>query len=576
MNPIPLEFSVWVIPYGAMALITSGIAFVAWSRREQQGAIGLFFDQVGLMLAALVLVLLVSATDPALKAFLWKAMFVPLYLAALAWTHMALSYADSKHLINRYTAWGAVVSGVALAIGMFAPVTGQYFLADWTMEGGVFRIEPGGLFWVMIFGWVAPQFGTGAVALGRLFYKQSGFGPQLALLITGITIVFASHLLFPLQRVPVEVGPLGSLVKTLLFLTAILRYGMLDVAPVAREKLVENMNDPVLVINENDRIADLNPAAKQLVGVEPEQRVEGGTLSQVLADEDDVLLGYVQAAEGIMAEGAGDDAQLVQENVALPVKGEGRHFDLVISPLVSRGGEVRGKLIVLRDISELKRRERELREEQERSQALLLNILPARVVEQLNETEEYVADSFEEATVLFADIVNFTSYAQNRPAREVVRILNDIFTRFDRIVNQKGLEKIKTVGDEYFVASGVPEFRSDHASAVAELAWELQEEVAHFQGSNGAPFQLRIGINSGPLVGGIIGEEKFIYDVWGHTVNLGSRMESQGVPGEIQVTPAAKKAIEEQSDGRFAFERRGPIHVKGTGEITTFFLRSAR
>ena len=572
IHEISLSFSLWVIPYGAMVLITLVIARVAWTRRDEQVAIGLFFDQIGLMLAALVMVLVVSVNEPELKALLWKVLFVPLFVAALAWTHMALSYADSKHLINRVTVSVAVGLGVVIVVLMFAPVTAQYFLADWTLESGTFRIEVGLLFWGMIFLWVAPQFATGAVELGRLFYKQSGFGPQLGLLISGIAIVFGAHLLFPLQLVPVEIGPLGSLVKTLFFLTAILRFGMLDVAPVAREKLVENMNDPVLVINENDRIADLNPAAKQLVGAEPDERIEGSTLSRVLADEEHVLLDYVQSAESTLEKKTSGEGQLVQENITLPVRGENRHFDLVISPLVSRGGEVRGKLIVLRDITELKHRERELQEEQERSQELLLNILPAKVVEQLNESNEYVADTFEEATVLFADIVNFTSYAHDRSAGEVVRILNDIFTQFDRIVNERGLEKIKTVGDEYFVASGVPDSRADHAAAVAELALALQEKVAEFRWDDGAPFQLRIGINSGPLVGGIIGEEKFVYDVWGDTVNLGSRMESQGLPGKIQLTPAAKKAIEEQAEGRFTFERRGIIRVKGKGELTTFFL----
>lgn len=186
----------------------------------------------------------------------------------------------------------------------------------------------------------------------------------------------------------------------------------------------------------------------------------------------------------------------------------------MIQPLVSRGGEVRGKLIVLRGITELKSRERELKNEQERSQELLLNSLPAKIVDQLNRKERYVADTFDKATVLFADIVDFTSHTHNRLAGEVVRILNDIVTRFYRIVNERGLEKIKTVGNEYFVVVGVPEPREDYAAAIADLVLDLQEEMSNFQWDNNVPFQLCIGINSGPLVGGIISEEKFMYDVW--------------------------------------------------------------
>lgn len=220
---------------------------------------------------------------------------------------------------------------------------------------------------------------------------------------------------------------------------------------------------------------------------------------------------------------------------------------------------------------ELKTARQEIKEEQEKSEELLLNILPATVSRQLKKGKD-VAEQFDEATVLFADIVEFTPLANNLPAHEVVEILDDMFSALDRLVSEHGLEKIKTIGDEYFVAAGVPEPMDHHAVRMAELAVAMKEEVQGFTRDDGRPFQLRMGMNSGPLVGGIIGEEKFVYDVWGDTVNLGSRMESQGVPGKIQVTSATKDLIQRQGNGRFAFEERGTIDVKGRGEMITYFL----
>lgn len=572
LGELSFSGSVWAVPYLIMTLMTAGIAVVAWSYRGRQGAIGLFYDQIGLTVTAVVLMLMLTVTDPAAKAFFWKLMFVPLFLASVAWTHMALDYSDSKYLINRYTTSLSIGTGFVFLGIIFTPETSQYFLADWKMVAGTLQIEVGLLCWVFIFSWVAPHFAIGAVQLGRLFYKGSGFGPQLILLIGGISIVFGAHLLYPLQLVPIEIGPLGSLVKTIFFLAAIFWFGMFDVAPVAREKLVENMDDPVLVINENDRIADINPAAKQLIGANRNAQLTGEEITNIVGDQGDVLLDYLQSADQNLDGNRNDDGVLVQDEVAVPVDGETQYYDLVISSLLSRSGEARGRLVVLRDISELQRRERELREAQQRAEELLLNILPEEIVSELDETGDYVADTFQEATVLFADIVNFTSYAHGQPAKDIVKVLDGMFSRFDRIVNEMGLEKIKTIGDEYFVASGVPESREDHASAAAELALRLREEVEHFNRDSGESFQLRIGINSGPMVGGIIGEDKFVYDVWGHTVNMGSRMESYGKPGKIHVTLATKKAIEKHAPGRFSFEERSPINVKGKGELTTYFL----
>lgn len=215
----------------------------------------------------------------------------------------------------------------------------------------------------------------------------------------------------------------------------------------------------------------------------------------------------------------------------------------------------------------------DLEQEREKSEKLLTNILPEEISERLKAGED-VSEKFDEVTVLFADIVEFTPIADHYEADEVVSILDEMFSSFDDLVNEYGLEKIKTIGDEYFVAAGVPERIDKPALRMANLAIDMKNEVQNHQRHDGSPFRLRCGMNTGPLVAGIIGKEKFVYDVWGDTVNIGSRMESQGEPGKIQVTPSTKKRIEEQDDNsEFQFEERGAIDVKGKGKMNTYFIQ---
>jgi class 3 adenylate cyclase len=170
--------------------------------------------------------------------------------------------------------------------------------------------------------------------------------------------------------------------------------------------------------------------------------------------------------------------------------------------------------------------------------------------------------------VLFADIVDFTRRSERIAPEQVVQALNDLFSVFDQHARQRGLEKIKTVGDAYMVAGGLPDPRPDHAEAVIEMALAMRDEVARRSDPGGQPLAVRIGIDTGPVVAGVIGTSKFSYDLWGDTVNTASRMESQGVAGCIQVTA---RTYEHLRDG-YRFERRGPIPVKGKGEIVTYFL----
>ncbi len=210
-----------------------------------------------------------------------------------------------------------------------------------------------------------------------------------------------------------------------------------------------------------------------------------------------------------------------------------------------------------------------LRQEQAKSEGLLLNILPQSIVEQLKEKPDLIAEQYDEATFLFADIVGFTGLSAAMPPEEVVKLLNEIFSAFDQIVERQGLEKIRTIGDSYFVAGGLPIRREDHAEAAAEMALQMQKAIANFQWSNGESIKLRIGINSGgPVVAAVIGIKKFAYDVWGDTVNIASRMESQGVPGKIQVTAATYEKLRD----KYLFEERGAIAVRGKGEMTTYWL----
>ncbi len=211
-----------------------------------------------------------------------------------------------------------------------------------------------------------------------------------------------------------------------------------------------------------------------------------------------------------------------------------------------------------------------LRLAQKKSDHLLLNILPAAIVENLKKGEGSPAERFESATVLFADIVDFTSIAAIISPLELVKFLNKIFSKFDELTEKHNLEKIKTIGDAYMVAGGLPVPRADHAEAIANMALDMQDAIADFQTDTGEPFQIRIGIHTGPVVAGVIGTKKFIYDLWGDTVNVASRMECQGLPGYIQVTSAVYELLKD----RYVFEERGAIAVKGKGDMIAYWLKA--
>ncbi|HEY9873504.1 MAG TPA: adenylate/guanylate cyclase domain-containing protein [Candidatus Obscuribacterales bacterium] len=243
-------------------------------------------------------------------------------------------------------------------------------------------------------------------------------------------------------------------------------------------------------------------------------------------------------------------------------------------PKLSRWFEVRvfpsyaGLSVFLHDITRRKAVEVALEFQKEQSDRLLLNILPEPIAQRLKLLETNIADSFAEVTIMFADLVNFTQLASQLSPTELVSLLNQIFSTFDHLSEKHGLEKIKTIGDAYMVVGGLPMPQSDHAEAIAEMALDMQQAIEEFNTAKGTNFSLRIGINTGPVVAGVIGTKKFSYDLWGDAVNTASRMESHGVVGGIQVTETTYQLLRD----KYLFEDRGLIQVKGKGEMNAYLL----
>ena len=222
----------------------------------------------------------------------------------------------------------------------------------------------------------------------------------------------------------------------------------------------------------------------------------------------------------------------------------------------------------VRDITDRKSTEDELHKQRLKSERLLLNVLPQAIAERLKRGQKIIADSFTEATVLFADLVGFTELSTRISPTELVKLLNSVFSKFDQLADHHGLEKIKTIGDAYMVVAGLPLPRADHVRAIADIAIDMQREITKIKVQDGRPLSLRIGIHTGPVVAGVIGIRRFTYDLWGDTVNVASRMESQGEPERIQVTEAVYNRLK----NGYSFERRGEIAVKGKGDMLTYWL----
>lgn len=210
--------------------------------------------------------------------------------------------------------------------------------------------------------------------------------------------------------------------------------------------------------------------------------------------------------------------------------------------------------------------------EREKSESLLLNILPKEIAEILKNTGGTIADDYDQVSILFADLVNFTPLSAELSPSEMVGLLNEIFSHFDSLVDQCGVEKIETVGDEYMAACGVPRANANHAQAIARLALEMSAYIASFPPRYERRLEIRIGIHSGPIVAGVIGRKKFAFELFGDTVNTANRMQSHGIPGKIQITHATHELLKDE----FVCEPRGKVMIKGKGEMETWFLMGSK
>ncbi|MBD2176998.1 PAS domain S-box protein [Pseudanabaena sp. FACHB-1998] len=266
------------------------------------------------------------------------------------------------------------------------------------------------------------------------------------------------------------------------------------------------------------------------------------------------------------------EMHIIQRKVNPDKLGQSIWLDISKLPIIDADGKTIGILGVLDDITQRKLAEEALYAEQEKSERLLLNILPKVIADRLKQSHGVIADSFESVTVLFADIVNFTKISSELSPQDLVDLLNLIFSNFDTLSETYGLEKIKTIGDAYMVAGGIPLPNENHAEAIASMALEMVQKVNELRELTGRKLQIRIGIHTGAVIAGVIGTQKFIYDLWGDTVNIASRMESHSEVGKIQVTSETYELLKDQ----FELIERGAIEVKGKGTMKTYWLERKR
>lgn len=320
-------------------------------------------------------------------------------------------------------------------------------------------------------------------------------------------------------------------------------YGMDVTAERAIVKFPDQNPNPVLRIRWDGTLVYANPASGGLVsGL-------GLAVDSALPSElRDALLERVRAAD----------------RTTLEIDAAGRSYALLPVDVP----EFRFINVYGTDVTAAKERERLARD----NERLLLNILPEPIASRLRNGEPLIADRFDDVTLMFADVVGFTSLSSQMSPSELVTMLNGVFSAFDRLVDHYALEKVKTIGDAYMVVGGLTERSDDHTARVAAMALDLADAVGRVDVAARLGIRFRIGIHCGPVIAGVIGTKKFIYDVWGDTVNLASRMESLGVPGRVQVT----HAVQQRLQGTFAFEPRGLIDVKGKGPTPTWFLGSPR
>lgn len=348
------------------------------------------------------------------------------------------------------------------------------------------------------------------------------------------------------------------------------RKQMEDTLRIAEERyhsIVENAVEGIYQATPSGRLLSANPALAKLYGYE-----SPAALMASLQDVSQQLYVDPNRRNEFIAAMETDNAVIEFESMIYRKDGE----KIWISENARAVRDAHGQLLyyegTVSNITARKLAQEALKYQKEQTERLLLNILPKPIAERLQEKPQIIADSFSEVTVLFADLVGFTDFSAQKSPTELVEFLNLIFSKFDLLSQQHGLEKIKTIGDAYMVVGGLPTYRADHAEAIARMALDMQASLDSVNHNLGQSFCLRIGINIGPVVAGVIGLTKFIYDLWGDTVNVASRMESSGIPGEIQVT----EVVYERLKDKFTFKKRGDIPIKGKGKMTTYFLAASR
>ena len=306
------------------------------------------------------------------------------------------------------------------------------------------------------------------------------------------------------------------------------------------------------------------------------QATAGFLVGLLPAPDEPLVLNAVQTAEDVFADVhvmSADGADWVllldateQAEASRALQQRGNELSLLRDELARQNEALEAANTEIRQAHE------DLHAEQRKSEQLLRSVLPEAIAERLKEGPELIAESFDDATVMFADIHEFSARCRDMSATESVRLLNDVFSTFDALGERLGMEKIKTVGDAYMVAGGVPVPRPDHVEAIAEMALGMQEAILTVNARGGEPLSLCIGIDTGPLVAGVIGTKRFVYDLWGRTVNTAAHLETYGVPGGIQVTQSTYERLED----KYLFEQRGTFYIKGRGEVTTYLLRGRR
>ena len=335
---------------------------------------------------------------------------------------------------------------------------------------------------------------------------------------------------------------------------------------IAQEKyhsIVENAIAGIFQSTPSGGYISANPALAKLYGYDsPEELMSDiKNISQQLYVDAERRLEFVAAMEA-------DNA--VSGFESMVCRKDGRR--IWVSENVRAVRDAKGELLyyegTVSDITERKLAQEALKVQQEQSEKLLLNILPKPIAERLKAQQSTIADSFADVSVLFADIVGFTELSARMSPTELVKRLNVIFSHFDQLAEKYGVEKIKTIGDAYMVVGGLPMPRDDHAEAIAQMALGMQAKIAKLCADTGEKLAIRVGINSGPVVAGVIGVSKFTYDLWGDTVNVAARMEATGFAGRIQVTDVTYELLKD----KYLFERRGVIQVKGKGNMMTYWL----